>query len=210
MEIDYLVLGEFETNCYMVRPTPQAKECLVIDPGFSAEPLLEMLKEKELSIAQIILTHGHCDHIAGVKLLREHYNGVPVAISTEDAAMLNNGRHNLSWLMGTLLRVGEPDRILKPQDEISLGDIVLKVLPTPGHTPGGVSFYSAADQVVFSGDTLFAGSIGRDDFPGGDRQVLLGSIREQLFVLSDETRVFPGHGPATTTGEEKRTNPFLQ
>lgn len=209
MEIDTLVLGEFETNCYVVSQGSVAQQCLVIDPGFAAEPLLDLLKEKGLCVVQILLTHGHCGHIAGVQLLRAHYDGVPIAISAEDAAMLNNEQRNLSWMMGMLLRLGDPERTLKAHDEITLGELVFEVLPTPGHTPGGISFYCAAQQAVFSGDTLFAGSIGRDDFPGGNRKVLLESIREQLFSLPDETQVYPGHGPATTISVEKRTNPFL-
>jgi len=209
MEIFSLALGDFETNCYVVRAGRQAKECLIIDPGFSAEGLLEFLNKEGLSVERILLTHGHCDHIAGVKLLREHYNGVPVAISGEDAQMLTSGRKNLAWMTGSLLRVGEPDEILNAGQEVGLEQVKFKVLSTPGHTPGGMSFYSAAQQVVFSGDTLFSGSIGRDDFPGGNRGVLLQSIREQLFVLPEETVVYPGHGPATTIGREKQSNPFF-
>ena len=209
MEIFSLALGDFETNCYVVRAGRQAKECLIIDPGFSAEGLLEFLNKEGLSVERILLTHGHCDHIAGVKLLREHYNGVPVAISGEDAQMLTSGRKNLAWMTGSLLRVGEPDEILNAGQEVGLEQVKFKVLPTPGHTPGGMSFYSADQGVVFSGDTLFSGSIGRDDFPGGNRGVLLQSIREQLFVLPEETVVYPGHGPATTIGREKQSNPFF-
>ena len=209
MEIFSLALGDFETNCYVVRAGRQAKECLIIDPGFSAEGLLEFLNKEGLSVERILLTHGHCDHIAGVKLLREHYNGVPVAISGEDAQMLTSGRKNLAWMTGSLLRVGEPDEILNAGQEVGLEQVKFKVLSTPGHTPGGMSFYSADQGVVFSGDTLFSGSIGRDDFPGGNRGVLLQSIREQLFVLPEETVVYPGHGPATTIGREKQSNPFF-
>jgi glyoxylase-like metal-dependent hydrolase (beta-lactamase superfamily II) len=209
MEIFSLALGDFETNCYVVRAGRQAKECLIIDPGFSAEGLLEFLNKEGLSVERILLTHGHCDHIAGVKLLREHYNGVPVAISGEDAQMLTSGRKNLAWMTGSLLRVGEPDEILNAGQEVGLEQVKFKVLSTPGHTPGGMSFYSADQGVVFSGDTLFSGSIGRDDFSGGNRGVLLQSIREQLFVLPEETVVYPGHGPATTIGREKQSNPFF-
>jgi len=209
MEIFSLALGDFETNCYVVRAGRQAKECLIIDPGFSAEGLLEFLNKEGLSVERILLTHGHCDHIAGVKLLREHYNGVPVAISGEDAQMLTSGRKNLAWMTGSLLRVGEPDEILNAGQEVGLEQVKFKVLSTPGHTPGGMSFYSADQGVVFSGDTLFSGSIGRDDFPGGNRGVLLQSIREQLFVLPEETVVYPGHGPATTIEREKQSNPFF-
>ena len=210
MRIDCAVLGDFQTNCFLVRETEQAKECLVIDPGFSAESLVEFLRQEQLKPQRIILTHGHCDHIAGIGLLREEFGEIPVAISAEDAEMLTNGKVNLSWLTGELVKVGEPDDIIAEGDSFDFGAMSFKVLATPGHTPGGLSFYCEEDQVVFTGDTLFAGSIGRDDFPGGNRAILLGSIREKLLVLGDDVRVYSGHGPVTTIGQEKNSNPFLR
>ena len=124
--------------------------------------------------------------------------------------MLTNGKENLSWLTGELVKVGEPDDIIAEGDSFDFGTMSFKVLATPGHTPGGLSFYCEEEQVVFTGDTLFAGSIGRDDFPGGNREVLLESIREKLLVLGDDVRVYSGHGPVTTIGQEKRSNPFLR
>ena len=210
MDIITLEMGDFLTNCYVVRSTGAAKQCLVIDPGFSAEPLVELIREQSFQIERIILTHGHCDHIAGIKLLRENFDRVPACISSIDADMLTNDKNNLSWMTGSPLRLDGPDETFDPGDIIVLDELELKVLASPGHTPGGVSFYCAGAGVVFSGDTLFAGSIGRDDFPGGDRGALLSSIREQLFTLPEETKVYPGHGPETTIGQEKRTNPFLR
>ncbi|MBN2375861.1 MAG: MBL fold metallo-hydrolase [Sedimentisphaerales bacterium] len=210
VRIDCAVLGDFQTNCFVVRETEQDKECLVIDPGFSAEPLVKFLRQEQLKPRRIILTHGHCDHIAGIGLLREEFGEIPVAISAEDAAMLTDGKVNLSWLTGELVKVGEPNDIIAEGDSFELGTLSFKVLATPGHTPGGLSFYCEDEQVVFTGDTLFAGSIGRDDFPGGNREVLLRSIREKLLPLGDDVQVYSGHGPLTTIGQEKSSNPFLR
>ena len=209
MEIECLALGDFETNCYVVRPSRQDQQCLIIDPGFSAEPLVEYLQSEGLKPQRILLTHGHCDHIAGIKLVRENFGPVPVCISSADAPMLSNDKDNLSWMTGGLLGLESPDETIEPGDVIRLGPLEFKVLPTPGHTPGGVSFFCPAEQVVFVGDSLFAGSIGRKDFPGGDMQALLAGVREQLFTLPGPTRVYTGHGPSTTIEVEKRTNPFF-
>ena len=209
MEIECLELGDFMTNCYVVRESAEAQECLIIDPGYGAEVLVEHLQAQALRPQRILLTHGHCDHIAGVKLIREKFGAPPVCISKADAPMLTDDKTNLTWMTGSLLRLDEPEDTLEPGDVIRLGGLELKVLSTPGHTPGGVSFYVPNEGVVFVGDALFAGSIGRTDFPGGDMQALLKGVREQLFTLPEETRVYTGHGPATTVGVEKHSNPFF-
>jgi hydroxyacylglutathione hydrolase len=208
MEIDCLVLGDFATNCYVVRANGGAKECLVIDPGFSPGPLLELLQAKQLKPLKILLTHGHCDHIAGIEDLQKEFGVIPVCVCGEDAEMLASAKLNLSWMTGMFIRLKADEEFAEGED-VGLDGLELKVLATPGHTTGGVSFYCKQESVVFSGDTLFAGSIGRDDFPGGDRVVLLASIREKLLTLPEGTRVYSGHGPITTIGEEKRHNPFL-
>ena len=208
MEIDCLVLGDFATNSFVVRADGEAKECLVIDPGFSPGPLLELLQEKQLKPSKILLTHGHCDHIAGIEELQNEFGAIPVCVSGEDAKMVESAKLNLSWMTGMFIR-SKADEEFAEGDEVGLDGLELTVLATPGHTTGGVSFYCKQEGVVFSGDTLFAGSIGRDDFPGGDRGVLLASIRDKLLTLPEETRVYSGHGPITTIGEEKQTNPFL-
>ena len=209
MEIECLELGDFMTNCYVVRESAEAKECLIIDPGYGAEVLVEQLQAKGLRPQRILLTHGHCDHIAGVKLIREKFGAPPVCISKADAPMLMDDKTNLTWMTGSLLRLDKPEETIEPGDVIRLGELELKGLPTPGHTPGGVSFYGADEGVVFVGDALFAGSIGRTEFPGGEMQALLKGVREQLFTLPEETRVYTGHGPATTVGVEKHSNPFF-
>jgi hydroxyacylglutathione hydrolase len=210
LQIDTFVLGDFETNCYVVRSTNQAKECLIIDPGYEAESVVEFLKEKDLAPKRILLTHGHCDHIAGIAVLQENFDPIPISISCEDDKMLTHSRHNLSLLMGQPLKFAPPDDEIAAGDVIELDGVRLEVLATPGHTPGGVSFYCPQEELIFTGDTLFAGSVGRTDFPGGSMSTLLQSIREQLLVLPDQTKVYSGHGPATTIGQEKRGNPFIQ
>jgi hydroxyacylglutathione hydrolase len=209
VHIQCLALGDFETNCYVVRPSANKKQCLIIDPGFSAEPLLDYLRTNSLEPAGVLLTHGHCDHIAGLALLHEEYNPLPVSISPLDAPMLTDSQKNLSVMMGINLVLRAADTIVQPGETIRLSDLTFKALSTPGHTPGGLSFYNVEEGVVFTGDALFAGSIGRYDFPGSNGERLLQGIRTELLTLPEATRVYPGHGPETTIGREKRTNPYL-
>ncbi|MCF7957481.1 MAG: MBL fold metallo-hydrolase [Phycisphaerae bacterium] len=209
MKVDCFALGVYQTNCFVIRPNEQRTECLVIDPGFDAEPLVRFLKENALVPQKILLTHGHCDHIAGLELLKRQYASLPVHIGDKDAEMLTNADANLSSMMGFPLQYAPAEVQLAPGDLIDWETLHLAVLATPGHTPGSVSFYCRDARVVFVGDALFAGSIGRTDFPNGNSQQLLDSIRQQLFTLPDETIVYSGHGPETTIGHEKRTNPFL-
>lgn len=209
MEIETLALGDFATNCYIIRSDVESPQCLVIDPGFDAEPAVGFLQKNSLTPRKILLTHGHCDHIAGVPLLIEAFGKMPVAIHSADAKMITSGRHNLAFLMGTRLSLNPADEELSAGQVIELGAVRLEVLATPGHTPGGVSFYSPDSATVFSGDTLFCAGIGRTDFPGGDASVLMASINHVLLQLPDDTAVYSGHGPATTIGAEKAGNPFL-
>ncbi|MBN1845169.1 MAG: MBL fold metallo-hydrolase [Sedimentisphaerales bacterium] len=208
IEIERIVLGDFETNCYVVRPDPADRRCWIIDPGFSAEVLLDWLRAGRMEPQKILLTHGHCDHIAGVETLRRAYDGLPVCIGGDDAGMLGDPQRNLSLMTGWPLQL-QADELLHPGDVLHMESLEFSVLPTPGHTPGGISFYAAAEKRLFCGDCLFAGSIGRHDFLGGSLDTLLESIRQRLLVLPDETIVYPGHGPQTTIGQEKRENPFV-
>lgn len=209
MKIDCLALGDFQTNCYVLRSSDTDTDCLIIDPGFNSEELVKFLQQESLTPKKILLTHGHCDHIAGIGLVRETFGNIPVSISENDATMLTSGRENLSMHMGSLIRFDPADETISHGDVIEMGQLKLQALATPGHTPGGMSFYDSQDKLVFCGDTLFAGSVGRVDFPGGDMNVLLQSIRQQLFTLPDDTKVYTGHGPTTTIGTEKQTNPYL-
>jgi glyoxylase-like metal-dependent hydrolase (beta-lactamase superfamily II) len=209
MKIDYLILGEYQTNCYVLRKNDAAQDCLIIDPGLEAGELLEFLDEQKLNPVAAVLTHGHIDHIAGLTLLRSRFPEIKVYIHHLDAEMLTEPITNLSAMSGFAFVTEPEDVSLKDQDIIDLAGVKLLVLHTPGHTPGGISLYSKQDGIVFVGDTLFADSIGRTDFPGGSMSQLLNGVRQKLFTLPEETQVYPGHGPATTIAAEKAHNPFF-
>lgn len=210
MKIDRLILGDFQTNCYVVRAEESASDCLVVDAGMDAEELIGFLGKNQLNPIATILTHGHVDHIVGTAALRHHFPQTRIYIHRLDAPMLTNPRANLSALTGTTF-AGEPaDVLLEDGAVVEQAGMTLKVLHTPGHTPGGISLYAEQEGVVFVGDTLFADSVGRTDFPGGDMDQLIESIRTRLFSLPDATAVYPGHGMRTTIGREKRNNPYVQ
>lgn len=207
--VDSLVLGAFATNCYVLRRSAEAGECVLIDTGLESGPLVRFLQERELKPAGVLLTHGHGDHIAGLEKIRENWPDVEVAIHKNDAEMLTDAGKNLSLMVGMEFVTKEADFLLD-EGPCSFGGFDFEVLLTPGHTPGSVCFWFREEGVLFSGDTLFLEGIGRSDFPGGDGGQLLASIREKLYVLPDGAQVYPGHGPETTIGHEKRYNPFVQ
>ncbi len=210
MKIDRLILGAYETNCYVLRTSEAAQDCLIIDPGLGAKKLIRFLQEHKLNPVAIVLTHGHIDHIEGVAALRAEFPDIKVHIHKLDAEMLTEPYTNLSAMTGAAFRVEPADFLLQEQNVIEQAEIKLSILHTPGHTPGGISLYSKDDRIVFVGDTLFADSIGRTDFPNGNMEQLLQGIREKLFTLPDETKVYPGHGPITTIAHEREYNPFLR
>lgn len=205
MEIERLVVGPIAANCYLVRCSAGG-DTIVIDPGAEGERILARAKEKGLKIRYIVNTHGHGDHI-GANAAVQAATGAPILIHAADAPLLTSAVKNLSsWLAGGV--VSPPaGRLLADGEEIACGEVVFKVLATPGHTPGGISLFTPG--TVFTGDTLFQGSVGRSDFPGGSHSQLLQSIRGKLLVLPDDTQVYPGHGAPTTIGREKKGNPFL-
>lgn len=205
MHIINLEVGNLGTNCYIVYD--QQKQAGVIDPGGSAPQILRIIAEQQLKVVCIINTHGHADHILANKAIQDA-TGAPIFIHADDAAMLTDKHKNLSLFVGAGITFPPPARLLQDGDTIQIGDISLRVLHTPGHTPGGISLYG--NGVVFVGDALFYESIGRTDFPGGSYRQLIGAIQKRLLTLPDETRVLPGHGPETTIGHERRNNPFLQ
>ena len=210
MKIDCLVLGEYETNCYVLRSGEAASDCLIVDPGLGAEELIAFLDERKMTAVAAVLTHGHIDHIAGLAALRRSFPDIKVFIHALDAEMLAKPVANLSGLMGRAFAAEPADILLEDGDRIEQAGVRLQVLHTPGHTAGGLCLYSSGGGVVFTDDALFAESIGRTDFPGGSMSRLVRSIKEKLWVLPDETVVYPGHGPSTTIAREKAQNPFLQ
>lgn len=205
MFIKTLVVGELQTNAYIVG-CPETKAAAVVDPGAEGERILKAAAAEGFTLRFILLTHGHADHTGAVAALRRA-TAAKVLVHRADALMLTDAALNLSLYFGAGYTAGPPDGELKDGDVVEIGKLALEVRHTPGHTPGSVSFAGAG--AVFSGDTLFAGSVGRTDFPGGSLQQLLRSIKERLLSLPDETAVYPGHGPATTIGEEREQNPFL-
>ena len=210
MRIDRLILGAFETNCYVVRKDESARECLIVDTGLDATDLVEFLDQHQLTPVAVVLTHGHADHIVGLAALRQRYPQIKVLIHQLDAQSLTNSDANLSALAGMTFSTEPADVLLREGDMIEEAGIRLKVLHTPGHTLGGICLYAESEAIVFAGDTLFADSVGRADFPGGDMDQLIESIRDKLLTLPDKTAVYPGHGMRTTIGRERRANPYLR
>lgn len=210
MKIDCFALGDYQTNCYVLRNSEQDKDCLVIDTGFDSGRLVNFLHEQELNPVALVLTHGHIDHIAGVSLLRDNYPDIKVYIHKFDADMLEEPLSNLSAMTGAAFAAAPADVTIDDGDMIESAGIKLQVLHTPGHTPGGISLYSAESGLVFVGDALFADSVGRTDFPGGSMTQLVNGIKDKLFTLPEETQVYPGHGPATTIAREKAHNQYLR
>lgn len=209
MQIDTFVLGDFATNCYVVRADKSAKGCLVIDPGLDCAPLIQALQNTKLNVEAIFLTHGHIDHIAGVEAVRAVCPGTKVYIHRADADMLTSAEFNLSAVAGTLVQARPADILLDSEISVRLAGVPFELFHVPGHTPGGLCLYSDAEKIVFVGDCLFAGSIGRSDFPGGDGQLLITGIKQKLLTLPADTKVFPGHGPTTTIRNEIKYNPFF-
>jgi hydroxyacylglutathione hydrolase len=213
MKLDTLVLGDYENNCYILRAEESATDCLIIDTGFGPQPLLNFLQKNKLTPIALILTHGHCDHIAGARPLRKLYPNMKIAVHKDDSQALTSASVNLSAMLGEDVTSPPADMFLEEGMDIELAGISLRVIHTPGHTPGCVCFYSAADKMLFSGDTLFAGSVGRTDFPNSaptDHQMMIDNIKTKLLTLPPETKVFTGHGPATTLRNEAKHNPHLQ
>ena len=210
MIVKMLTLGALNTNCYVIQDE-KSEEAVVIDPAFSTETegkrtVLRLIQTGNLSVRFIVNTHGHADHTCGNGVVKKA-TGALILIHELDAPLLGVSGQEWASLFGIRLASPPADKTLHDGDKIAIGETTLTVLHTPGHTPGGISL--AAENSVFVGDTLFKGSIGRVDFPGGSYEQMIKSIKEKLATLPDNLMVYPGHGPATTIGEEKRNNPYL-
>ncbi len=205
MIIKEMAVGALMANC-IILGCEKTGEAAVIDPGDETERILLSLADSKLKLKYIINTHGHFDHVGGNKKMKEA-TGADILIHLLDAPMLSRLSSDAILFGFSAENSPPPDRTLEDNDTISFGEIRLKVIHTPGHSPGGISLYT--DSKLFVGDTLFAGSIGRSDLAGGDFNALISSIKNRLFELDDDVNVFPGHGPNTTIGKEKLSNPFV-
>ncbi|UCG39778.1 MAG: MBL fold metallo-hydrolase [bacterium] len=206
MIIEHLVVGPLQSNCFIVGDEGTG-EAVVIDPGGDGEIIAAAVKRRPWNVTAILNTHAHFDHIAANSLLIKE-TGAPLLVPRGDAPFLAQA-HLSARLYGLLVDPSPaPDRILDEGDVVKVGSHEIRVLLTPGHSPGGATFVTSGG--IFPGDALFAGSIGRTDLPGGDYQTLIDSIMEKIMALPDDTVVYPGHGPATTVGRERMLNPFLQ
>lgn len=206
MKVEHDVVGVVGTNCYFA-VNEETKECLIIDPGDNADMLAEKIRQGGYTPVAILLTHGHFDHIMGVEGLRETFH-IPVYVHEDDEQMLKRPDLNAGAMIGARVSL-MADELLHDGDELMLAGMKIRVLHTPGHTPGGVCFYFPEEEVLFSGDTLFCESVGRTDLPGGSMGALIRSLKERVMKLPDLTVVYTGHGEPTKIGYEKQNNPFL-
>jgi hydroxyacylglutathione hydrolase len=204
--IKKLEVGPIMANCFILG-CESTKEAVVIDPGDDADRILMELAKSELKVKYLINTHGHFDHVGANKKMKET-TGAILAIHPDDEPMLNELSRS-AQMFGLSAENSPPaDLLLNDGNEVTFGEITLKVIHTPGHSMGGICLYTTGH--LFAGDTLFAGSIGRTDLPGGDYDTLISSIKEKLLSFDDDTIVYTGHGPETNIGNEKRMNPFLR
>ena len=206
LSIQTCTLGQWQTNCYVVTV---GKRCWIVDAGFDPEQMLAFIQEESLSVEQVVLTHAHLDHIAGLHDVRRAFPDVPILIHADETDFLTDTRLNLSAAIAMPVVAPEATGTLKHGDTLTLAGVVFEIRHTPGHSPGGITLYQADSGVALVGDTLFSGSIGRYDFPTSDGPALMKSIGEQIMTLPDQTQVLPGHGPASTVGNERASNPFL-
>jgi hydroxyacylglutathione hydrolase len=206
IEFRTLVVGPLETNCYVIWDA-RSHEAAIIDPGGDKVAISDCVASNHLRVKYVLLTHGHPDHcfVAGDVA---HEYGAEIAMHSADIEQIEGGLAlaELFYDVSSFTRFS-PSRLLEDGDVLTLGDSVIEVIHTPGHSPGGLCFVT--DAGVFCGDTVFAGSIGRTDFPGGSHAEIIGSINAKLLSMKDETPLYPGHGPSTTVGRERATNPFL-
>ena len=208
MILETFPVGPLRCNCTILGDEV-THEAVVVDPGDNIPEILSRLEKHGLTLRQIVVTHAHIDHVGGAALLRKS-TGAPVVMNQQDLELLGMMEMQAGWLGVPTPQVAPPDASAEDGLTIGLATLPAQVLHTPGHTPGSICLLFPDHHLLLAGDTLFAGSIGRTDLPGGDGRQILRSLREHLLVLPDTTRVLPGHGPETTIGEERQSNPFLQ
>jgi hydroxyacylglutathione hydrolase len=208
MILESFPVGPLQCNCTILGDEV-TREAIVVDPGDNIPEILSRLQKHGLTLRQILITHAHIDHVGGAALLKKA-TGAPVFLNQQDLGLLNMMQMQAAWLGVPTPEVAPPDGSADDGLAIGLSALPAEVLHTPGHTPGSICLLFPEQHLLLAGDTLFAGSIGRTDLPGGDSRQILRSLRDRLLVLPDATRVVPGHGPETTIGEERQSNPFLQ
>jgi glyoxylase-like metal-dependent hydrolase (beta-lactamase superfamily II) len=206
MILEGITVGPFQENCYIVGD--ETGEGALIDPGDEAARIALAVEQTGLEVGSIILTHSHIDHVGAVAELADEYS-CPVLLHAEAEEMLQAVPQQAAMMGVKFGRIPAVDRYIGSEETLEVGNLRLRSLYTPGHAPGHLAFYVESEGLVLSGDAVFAGSVGRVDLPGGSMEVLMKSIREDILPLPDETRLYPGHGPATTVGEERVSNPFL-
>jgi glyoxylase-like metal-dependent hydrolase (beta-lactamase superfamily II) len=205
MILERMEVGSFAANCYLIA-CDETREGIIIDPGAEAKQIMKMVEKANVTVKYIINTHGHVDHVGANEEVRKA-TGAPILIHEADGEMCKKPHASLAAFVGKV-KLAEPDRLLKEGDKITVGNLTIEVIETPGHTLGSVTL--VVDGKLFTGDTLFSGSIGRTDLPGGSYEQIIASIKEKLLPFPNETVAYPGHGPETTIADEKQYNPFLR
>ncbi len=205
MILKKIIVGPLEVNCFIV-VSEEFRECAIIDPGDEAEKIISEIKKENLSPQYILLTHGHFDHLSAANSLKKHFD-IPIMLHEADKILAENASAQAK--MFGMADPGDvtPDEFLNEKTALAVGDLIIKVLHTPGHSPGNVTFQ--VDNDLFVGDLIFQGSIGRTDLPGGSYQELIRSVENKIFIFPDDYKIHPGHGPDTTVGFEKQNNPFF-